>query len=71
MNVWSQSNFEKDKMYAFLEQFILTILPRIKYFEGFSLKTVTHDGHFQLTHSYPLDCLLLRQNLKNFKYWTY
>ena len=31
----------EDHMFAFLEQFILTILPRIKYFEGFPLKTVT------------------------------
>ena len=44
-------------MYSFLEQLILTILPRIKYFEGFSLDTVTADGHFHIRIN-PLDCLL-------------
>ena len=55
----------KDKMYAFLEQFILTILPRIKYFEGFSLKTVTPDGHFQVRIN-PLDCLLFETEFEKF-----
>ena len=35
-------------MYAFLEQLVLTILPRIKYFEGFLYKSVTHESHFSL-----------------------
>ena len=47
------------------EQFILTILPRIKYFEGFSLKTVTPDGHFQVRIN-PLDCLLFETEFEKF-----
>lgn len=55
----------KDKMFEFLEQFILTILPRIKYFEGFSLKSITSDGHFHVRIN-PLDCLLFETEFEKF-----
>ena len=45
-------------MFLFLEQLVLTVLPRIKYFEGFPLKTVTSDGHLNIRIN-PLDCFTL------------
>lgn len=57
----------KEKMYDFLEQLVLTILPRIKYFEGFSTKSVTHDGHFSLRIHNPLDCLLFETEFEKFQ----
>ena len=44
---------------------VLTVLPRIKYFEGFPLKTVTSDGHFSIRIN-PLDCLLLETEYEKF-----
>ena len=55
----------KDKMYDFLERLVLTIIPRIKYFEGFPLKSVSQDGHFSVRLN-PLDCLLLEAEFEKF-----
>ena len=55
----------KDKMYNFLERLVLTIIPRIKYFEGFPLKSVCQEGHFSVRLN-PLDCLLLETEFEKF-----
>jgi len=60
-----KTTLRNENMYLFLEQLILTILPRIKYFEGFPLKTVTPDGHFSIRIN-PLDCLLLETEYEKF-----
>jgi large subunit ribosomal protein L5 len=60
-----KTTLRNENMYFFLEQLILTILPRIKYFEGFPLKTVTPDGHFSIRIN-PLDCLLLETEYEKF-----
>ena len=60
-----KTTLRNENMYLFLEQLILTILPRIKYFEGFPLKTVTSDGHFSIRIN-PLDCLLLETEYEKF-----
>ena len=59
-----KTTLRKENMYAFLEQLILTVLPRIKYFEGF-LKTATSDGHFSIRIN-PLDCLLFETEFEKF-----
>ena len=55
----------KDKMYDFLERLVLTIIPRIKYFEGFPLKSVCQEGNFSVRLN-PLDCLLLETEFEKF-----
>ena len=60
-----KTTLRKEKMYLFLEQFILTTLPRIKYFEGFPLVSLTQDGHFSLRFN-PLDCLVLETEYEKF-----
>jgi len=60
-----KTTLRKENMFLFLEQLVLTVLPRIKYFEGFPLKTVTSDGHFSIRIN-PLDCLLLETEYEKF-----
>lgn len=60
-----KTTLRKEKMFLFLEQLVLTVLPRIKYFEGFPLKTVTSDGHFNIRIN-PLDCLVLETEFEKF-----
>ena len=55
------------KMFLFLDQLILTILPRIDYFGGFSVQSLSKEGHFSLRIQNPQDSLLLESEFEKFQ----
>jgi|TARA_B100000780_G_C21115993_1_gene451514 large subunit ribosomal protein L5 len=55
------------KMFMFLDQLILTILPRVDYLEGFSTRQLSKEGHFSLRIHDPLDSLFLETEFEKFQ----
>jgi large subunit ribosomal protein L5 len=55
------------KMFLFLDQLILTILPRIDYFSGFSIRSLSQEGHFSLRIQNPQDCLFVESEFEKFQ----
>jgi large subunit ribosomal protein L5 len=55
------------KMFLFLDQLILTILPRIDYFGGFSPKSISEEGNFSFRIQNPQDSLLLESEFEKFQ----
>tara|TARA_B100000795_G_C22758452_1_gene422527 strand:+ start:350 stop:892 length:543 start_codon:yes stop_codon:yes gene_type:complete len=55
------------KMFRFLDELILTILPRIDYFGGFTQKSLTENGNFSLRIQNPQDCLFVETEFEKFQ----
>jgi len=55
------------KMFRFIDELILTILPRIDYFGGFSRKSLTENGNFNLRIRNPQDSLFIDTEFEKFQ----
>ena len=55
------------KMFLFLDQLLLTTLPRIDYFEGFSEKSLSKQGNFSLRIENPQDFLFIESEFEKFQ----
>jgi large subunit ribosomal protein L5 len=54
-------------MFRFIDELILTILPRIDYFGGFTQKSLTENGNFNLRIRNPQDSLFVDTEFEKFQ----
>ena len=55
------------RMFMFLEQLVLTYLPRIDYFSGFSAKSISKEGNFSFRIENPQNVLFIESEFEKFQ----